>query len=62
MVVFVEQQQGSRLLPPILQIVENLVYVKVLTQNYVTVPTKLKVGCDPIFVAVGFKTRIGSNA
>jgi hypothetical protein len=45
-VVFVEQQQGPLLLPPILHVVENLISVKVFTPSCVVVPTRLK--CDYI--------------
>ncbi len=46
--MFVEQQQGLQLLPSVLQVVENLVYVKVFAPNYIILPIELKIGCDLI--------------
>jgi len=43
MVMFVEQQQGPLLLPPILHVVENLIGVKVFALSSVVVPTRLKI-------------------
>jgi len=43
MVMFVKQQQGPLLLPPILHVVENLIGVKVFAPSSVVVPTRLKI-------------------
>jgi hypothetical protein len=47
-VVFVKQQHGPLLFPPILHVVENLIDVKVFALSCATIPTRLKNDYDLI--------------
>jgi len=45
------------MLPPVLQVVENSIYVKVFTPSYIAIPTELKVGCIPILNVLRFDSK-----